>query len=241
MDAASCRVVLVGPENPRNVGFVARAMLAFGASDLVVTDVSWSAPPAEARKTGVAALDVLDRARVAPSLADALRGCGAAVAFSRRPTVLRQAEFFLPAAPASLDSAGRVALVFGRESNGLTRAESALCPYLARIPCREGVSLNLGQAAAIGLFSLTAPAAAGKEKDERPPASVDRMLGLWDFLEPRLAAAPRFTAARLQRIRQMLYRLRVDDEDFDLLFAVMSELAEPAAARRARLRPGGLR
>ena len=28
MQAAACRIVLVGPENPLNVGFVARAMLA---------------------------------------------------------------------------------------------------------------------------------------------------------------------------------------------------------------------
>lgn len=230
MSAPSFRVVLVGPENPRNVGFAARAMLCFGVSDLTVVDVPWTAPPAEARKTGVAAPGILDRARVVPTLQAALRGCDAAVAFSRRPTVLRQAEFSLPAAPAL---SGRVALVFGRESNGLTREESALCPHLARIPCAEGVSLNLGQAVAIALFSLTARPGTAEGKPGRPPASVDRLLGLWDFLEPRLTAAPRFTAGRLQRIRQMLYRLRLDDEDFDLLFAVMNELSAPASQRRA--------
>ncbi|MFI5345624.1 MAG: RNA methyltransferase [Elusimicrobiota bacterium] len=233
MDAASCRVVLVGPENPRNVGFAARAMLCFGAADLTIVGVPWKTPPAEARKTGVAAPDILDRARVVPTLADALRGCDAAVAFSRRPSVLRQTGFVLPAAP---PLTGRVALVFGRESNGLTREESALCPYLARIPCREGVSLNLGQAVAVALFSLTSSPPAKRTGETRPPVSVDRMLSLWDFLEPRLTAAPRFTAARLQRIRQMLYGLRLDDENFDLLFAVMSELSLPAAARKASRR-----
>jgi tRNA C32,U32 (ribose-2'-O)-methylase TrmJ len=125
--------------------------------------------------------------------------------------------------------------VFGRESNGLTREESALCPHLARIPCRGGVSLNLGQAVAVALFALTAAPSRPEidPKKVKPEVSVDRLLGLWDFLEPRLSAAPRFTAARLQRIRQMLYRLALDDEDFDLLFAVMSELARPAAVRRA--------
>jgi TrmH family RNA methyltransferase len=237
MDASSLRVVLVGPENPRNVGFVARAMLAFGASELAIADVRWTAPPAEARKTGVAALDLLDRARVVPTLADALRGCRTAVAFSRRPSVLRQEEFVLPDAPPTLGGPGPVALVFGRESNGLTREELSLCPFLARIPGKEGVSLNLGQAVAVALFSLAAPRVAPARRDARPAAATDRLLGLWDFLEPRLSAAPRFTAARLQRIRQMLYRLRLDDEDFDLLFAVMNELAVPAAARKAARRP----
>ena len=142
----------------------------------------------------------------------------------------------LPSVPAGLGAAGRTALVFGRESNGLTREELALCPLLARIPCRGGVSLNLGQAVAVGLFALTAPAplSAADPKKARPAASVDQLLGLWSFLEPKLAAAPRFTAARLQRIRQMLYRLRLDDEDFDLLFSVVNELSRPAAVRRAK-------
>jgi tRNA/rRNA methyltransferase len=235
MEAASCRVVLVGPENPRNVGFAARAMLAFGASELVLVATPWTSVPPEARKTGVAAPEILDAARFTPALSDALRGCETAIAFSRRPTTLRQAEFVLPVVPAGLGASGRTALVFGRESNGLTKEESALCPHLARIPGREGVSLNLGQAVAVALFALTAPAtrAPVDAKKLRPAVAVDRMLGLWDFLEPRLSAAPRFTPARLQRVRQMLYRLALDDEDFDLLFAVMSELDRPAAARRA--------
>jgi tRNA/rRNA methyltransferase len=238
MEAAACRIVLVGPENPRNVGFAARAMLAFGASDLVLAAAPWKTVPEEARRTGVAAPGILDAARFEPTLAGALRGCATAIAFSRRPTTLRQAEFVLPGVPPALAAAaaqGRTALVFGRESNGLTREESALCPSLARIPCRAGVSLNLGQAVAVALFALTSPAgrAEADPKKLRPGVSVDRLLGLWDFLEPKLAAAPRFTEGRLQRIRQMLYRLSLDDEDFDLLFAVMSELARPAAGRRA--------
>ncbi len=229
------RVVLVGPENPRNVGFVARAMLCFGVEELTVVGTPWKAPPPEAFQTGAAAPDLLNAARFTPDLSAALEGCADAVAFSRRPTALRQSEFVLPHAPTGLGEGGRVALVFGRESAGLTRAESALCPRLARIPCREGVSLNLGQAVAVALFSLTAPKSAPPPdaKKRRPAVAVERMLGLWSFLEPRLAAAPRFTPARLLRVRQMLYRLSLDDEDFDLLFGVMNELSRPAASRRA--------
>jgi len=141
----------------------------------------------------------------------------------------RQSQFALPFVPPDFPPAGRTALVFGRESQGLTRAESALCPYLARIPCRAGVSLNLGQAAAIAFFSMTASGSVAAEKEPGAPVSLDRMLALWDFLEPRLAAAPRFTDGRIQRIRQMLYRLRLGDAEFDLLFAVMNELSKDRA------------
>ena len=150
------RVVLVEPENPLNVGFVARAMRAFGATDLVVAASEWKGMPAGARVTGLCASEILDAVRFEKDLACALSGCDTAIAFSRRPTALRQDEFTLPAIPESLSLKGRTALVFGRESKGLSRAEAALCPYLARIPCASGLSLNLGQAVAVALFSLTA-------------------------------------------------------------------------------------
>lgn len=217
------RVVLVDPENPLNVGFVARAMRAFGVSELVVAASSWKTLPAEARVTGVSAPEILDGVRFVSDLAGALRGCESAIAFSRRPTALRQDEFTLPALPETLSFKGRTALVFGRESTGLTRAESALCPHLARIPCQNGVSLNLGQAVAVALFSLTATD--GERTEEAPMASLERMLALWDYVQPILAASPRFTEVKQRRVRQMFYRLRLNDGDFDQLFSVMKTLA----------------
>ncbi|MBI2787402.1 MAG: RNA methyltransferase [Elusimicrobia bacterium] len=223
------RVVLVGPENPLNVGFVARAMKAFGAKDLVIAGSPWKALPAEARVTGVSAPEVLDGVRFAEDLAGALRGCATAIAFSRRPTDLRQDEFTLPGIPASLNLAGRTALVFGRESKGLTRAETALCPYLARIPCQNGVSLNLGQAVAVALFSLTATdrtATDGVSSERAATASLERMTAMWEFVHPKLAASPRLSEERQRRMRQMLFRLHLNDDDFDMLFSIMKGLAK---------------
>lgn len=227
LDAASCRVVLVEPENPRNVGFAARAMKAFGVRELAVVGRDWPPVPVEAKSTGVSAIDVLEEARSFPDLAAALKGCASAVAFSRRPTTLRQKELLLPDAPPDLPR-GKTALVFGRESNGLTKDELSLCPVVARIPSHHGLSLNLGQAVAVGLYALTAgPAPKSKDaRKERPAVTVDQLVGLWDFLEPRLRANHRFTSGRLQRIRQMFYRMKLDDEDFDLLFSVLHELAK---------------
>lgn len=221
--SARLRVVLVDPENPLNVGFVARAMKCFGAEELVVAASGrWKSMPAQARVTGEAALDVLDAARFVPRLEDALAGCAAAAAFSRRPSSLRRAEVELPAAP---PLPGKTALVFGRESSGLTLEESALCPVLARIPMREGLSLNLGQAVAVALFAWSPQAGARPRSRAVPPAGLDRMLDLWHFLEPRLTASSRFTAGRLRRIRQLLYRLTLDDEELDLLFGVFNQLS----------------
>jgi len=217
------RVVLVEPENPLNVGFVARAMRSFAVHDLVVAGSSWKKLPPEARVTGVSAPEILDGVSFAPTLEDALGGCGTAIAFSRRPTDLRQDEFTLPGLPESLSLKGRTALVFGRESKGLTRAETALCPYLARIPCQNGVSLNLGQAVAVALFSLTATDGDSKRRPET--ASLDRMSALWGFVQPKLAASPRFNEERQRRVRQLFYRMKLNDTDYDVLFSVIKALS----------------
>ncbi len=218
------RVVLVGPENPLNVGFVARAMRAFGAKDLVIAASAWKALPPEAGKTGVSAPEILDGVRFEDDLEGALKGCATAIAFSRRPTELRQDEFTLPGIPPSLNLEGRTALVFGRESKGLTRAETALCPYLARIPCQNGVSLNLGQAVAVALFSLTAT---DREIPERAAtASMDRMTALWDMVHPKLAASPRFNEERQRRVRQLFFRMNLNDNDYDVLFSVMKAISK---------------
>ena len=220
------RVVLVEPENPLNIGFVARAMRASGVKELVIVTSSWKAVPAPAFVTGVSAPEILKEARIVTSLSSALRGSGAAVAFSRRPTGLKQEEFTLPHAPTL---PARTALVFGRESTGLTRGEAAQCTYLARIPNRNSVSLNLGQAVAVVLFALTANGEKGHSQAAET-ASMDRLLALWNYIQPRLARAPRFTEARQRRARQMIYQLHLNDSSASLLFAVMKELAKQCSS-----------
>jgi len=222
--ASGWRVVLVEPENPLNIGFVARAMRASGVAELVVVSAAWKKIPAEAYVTGTSAPEILNEARVVPDLASALRGCGAAVAFSRRRSALKQEEFVLPDAPGLPPG---TALVFGRESKGLTREETAQCGYLARIPNQNGVSLNLGQAVAVALFSLTATTATNGDNKEKPrTASMDRLMAMWDYVVPKLAASPRFTEKRLRRVKQMFFQLHLDDPSASLLFSVMKNLAK---------------
>jgi len=220
------RIVLVGPENPLNVGFVARAMKASGARELVVAGSTWKGLPPEARVTGVSAPEILDGVKFEERIEDAIKGCETAIAFSRRPTGLRQTEFTLPALPEGINLEGKTALVFGRESKGLTRAEAALCPYLARIPNVNGVSLNLGQAVAVALFSLTATDGGLGEKAPPETASLDRMTALWDYVHPKLAASPRFSKVQGERVRQLIYKLRLNTEDLDTLFSVFKGLAK---------------
>ena len=78
------RVVLVEPQGDRNIGSVARAMMNFGFSSLVLVNPQVDHLGDEARKMAVKAAPLLERARVVASLRDAVSDCRQVVGTTRR-------------------------------------------------------------------------------------------------------------------------------------------------------------
>src|ERR1700735_94377 len=75
MISTDIRIVLVEPSHPGNIGAVARAMKNMALEDLVlVRPKLFPHPEATARASG--ADDILTRARVVDSVAEALADCG---------------------------------------------------------------------------------------------------------------------------------------------------------------------
>jgi TrmH family RNA methyltransferase len=156
--ASALCMVLVGPEQAANVGFVARTMACYGLSDLRIVGSPGIAADGAARKTGKAVPEVLDGARYYPSLQAAVADCGAVYGFTRRARDPSQRiDDLEPAARAWRQGnvPGTSALVFGRESQGLFREETLLLTHLVRIPLQsETLSLNVSHALAIGLYAF---------------------------------------------------------------------------------------
>src|SRR5205085_10998989 len=122
--------------HPGNVGAAARAMKTMGFTDLrLVAPKSFPAPEAASMASG--ALDVLEGARVFATLEAALADVVHAVGFSARPRDLSHAvQGLREAAPAILARAaeGRIALVFGNETYGLSNEELSRCQAFVSIP-----------------------------------------------------------------------------------------------------------
>ena len=139
-------VVLDQATDPRNVGAVLRAAAAFRATAVLVQDRHAPTATGAVAKAASGALERVPLVSVT-NIARALRALAAAGA--------RVIGFDAKATSELADAAlsGRVALVFGAEDHGLRRLVRETCDELVRIPIDSATeSLNLGTAAAIGLY-----------------------------------------------------------------------------------------
>lgn len=151
------RFVLVRPERGGNVGAAARALKNMGGNELVLVSPAYT-DLREARRFAHGAEDVLDGARRAAHLDDALGECRWTVGCTRR-TGQRRVPLVTPRSLARHAREDRnrrpLALVFGAEREGLTSAELDLCQEVLHIPTSEAQpSLNLAQAVLVVAYEL---------------------------------------------------------------------------------------
>lgn len=153
------RIVIVEPEGSINIGFIARLCMNFGVDELYL--VNPKASIEEALEYASKARDfLLNNVIVKTSIDDAIRDVDLIIATtgkgSGKGDYLRQAislkdfiSIIKQRAPRSM------AVLFGRESTGLTRKELSLADYLVTIPASPKYPiLNLSHAVAIILYEL---------------------------------------------------------------------------------------
>jgi len=232
------RFVLVGTSHPGNVGATARAMKVMGFTDLVLVAPRYPnvQRKAEAISLASGATDVLEGARVVPTLAEALDGISFACATAMTPR-----DFGPPThAPRALfatlkDAAHRVAFVFGSERFGMANEDVYRCHACLSIPTdpRYG-SLNLAQAVQLiaydwrqaqGGFPVEPRTATPEVADA---VAVQGLLEHWQrtmveigFLDP---AAPK---KLMPRLNQLLNRAQLSREEVDILRGLARAVGKP--------------
>lgn len=177
MEFPNLVVILVEPEQPGNVGFVTRVLANFGVQELRI--VGWD--PREdmvAQIYSVRAHEILDSAGIYNDLPSALGDIQAAWATSARAGrnhSVTRALVPLNELPDPTKLKGKVALIFGRESSGLTNEELGHCDLTFTISTAEGYpSLNLSHAVAIVLHHLYTNYAPEIEREGVLPRAATR-------------------------------------------------------------------
>ncbi len=234
------RIVLIGTTHPGNIGSAARAMKTMGISDLALV-----APQCEVDGKTVAlsagAVDVLSGISIFDTLEEAVTGCGLVIGASARARTLDRPMLDpreMGEKVIAESSNHKVALIFGRESSGLTNDELKRCQFHVFIPANPDYSsLNLAMAVQTLSYEIRMAFLAGEdkvttEKREYPPAQD--MEKFYVHLEEALNESgfivPQHPGQVMNKLRRMFDRTRPEVPELNILRGILSSIQKTARA-----------
>lgn len=216
--------------NPLNIGAAARALSNFGFTDLRLVN-PYDEGFREARSAKSGSAELLQRAKVYKSVAEAVADCSLVVG----TTAARDRELQHPMRRLEVGAkeirgylpSGRVALLFGSEKRGLLNSDLSHCHWLLRIPTREGVSMNLGQAVAVCLYELIREGKSGATKIAKESALAGDLERFTVMLLQSLRASGYLnpdTPASEEKIRRIVRRLGLPAEDSETWLGMLRQI-----------------
>lgn len=234
---STVRIVMINTTHPGNIGAAARAMKNMGLSDLALVEPK-AFPSDEARARAAGADDVLDAARVCATLEEAIADCELVVGASARLRSIAwpQVDARVCAARVTATSA-RTAILFGRESSGLTNEELERCHFLLHIPCNPDYSsLNVAaavQVVAYELFQAQLQAPVAPSADRPLLATADEMESFYGHLEATLRGigflhATKHETSILRHLRRVFNRAQPEQKELHLLRGILTAIQRQA-------------
>ncbi|UCG00473.1 MAG: TrmJ/YjtD family RNA methyltransferase [Candidatus Heimdallarchaeota archaeon] len=152
-------VILVQPSKPQNLGNIARVMMNFGFSNLIITNPILDLSNPEIKVVARRADMIINQAQLVMDLQDVRESFDFMIGTTARvgsdynlkritipPERLLKEEF----------SYNKIAIVFGREPSGLSNEEISICDLLVTIPTHSTYPvMNLSHAVTIILYFLS--------------------------------------------------------------------------------------
>lgn len=239
---SNIRVVLVETTHSGNLGACARAMKNMGVTRLYLVNPQ-SQIDLDALTRSAKAYDLFDKRVVVENLEQAISDCQVVLACSARSRhipwpVLNANQGAKKIAQAAKED-NQVAVVFGRESSGLTNDELSMCTAHLSIPCNPDFSsLNLSQAVQVVCYEIF-QALSLKDTDEsstwgvkwdHPMASQQQLQNMLvhleevmletEFLDPN---NPRQLMTRLQRL---FLRTAMDETEVNIFRGLLKSIQQ---------------
>jgi len=150
-------IILVGPETPGNIGAVARVMANFGFNKLILVNPQCNHLDEEAKNRAKSGLKILEKAKITKNLKQTLKQFHTTIA----TTAMLGTDYNIPRSPLSPEKLAskklpqKLAIVFGRESQGLSNEEVNLVDFVVTIPTpKKYPTLNLSHSVTIILYEL---------------------------------------------------------------------------------------
>lgn len=237
------KVVLVGTTHPGNIGAAARAMKTMGIRRLELVKPK-DFPSAEATALASGADDILDAVIIHQELNNSVRDCALVFGTSTRTRNIAWPVMTPEEAADQIaeirDKSSRIAIVFGRESSGLTNDELELCSKIICIPSNPSFSsLNIAAAVQIVGYEIYKRLHNVKFKDADDNGDVPLVtMGELDLLYEHLRECmtdigflnPEKPRLLMRRLRRLFNRAQLDQNEYNILRGIFAA-AQKAAKR----------
>ena len=233
------KIVLVNTTHPGNIGAAARAMKTMGLERLALVSPK-RFPSAECTARAAGADDILARARVFASLEDAVADCGLVFGTSARTRSIAWPEVAPETAAAQIINriGAGAAILFGRESSGLSNEELDICHAMIRIPTNEEFSsLNIASAVQIICYEVSKQYLAlgdtvTADNNPEAPATAEQMEHLYEHLRQTLIDIdyldPEKPRRLMRRIKRLFNRARPDSNEYNILRGILTAIRNAA-------------
>lgn len=241
------RIVLVNTTHSGNIGAAARAMKNMGVTQLVLVDpIAEIDGDAIVRASG--ASEILDSCITVSSLDEAVAGCGLVIGTSARgrhiPWPLCSPRECADKAKKAVANNNSVALVFGRESRGLTNEELHKCNAHVHIPTNPDFSsLNIAAAVQVLCYEMRIAALEEEAADNdsknkwgvewdyemAPHGDMERF---FDHLKDSLVDIgfldPNTPKQLMTRLRRMFQRTALDTMEVSMMRGILAAVQRKA-------------
>ncbi len=247
------KIVMVRTSHAGNIGSAARALKTMGLSQLVLVNPD-QFPAPEAVWMASGAQDVVESADVYESLDAAVADCTVVIGASARNRSLPSLNLTPKECAqmiSGLNSDQSVAILFGRESSGLSNSELALCHYQLVIPANEVYPvLNVAMAIQIVVYELR-QASLTVSEGVRPMmpvsatawdtelAKVKDIEYFFEHLESTLQAIsfldPKCPKQIMARLRRLFMRVHLDEMELGLLRGILTSVQRNVRKKEVRV------
>ncbi|MBU1311455.1 MAG: tRNA (cytosine(32)/uridine(32)-2'-O)-methyltransferase TrmJ [Gammaproteobacteria bacterium] len=233
------RIILVGTTHTGNIGSVARAMKTMGLSQLYLVAPK-ELPDGQAYALSAGASDILANAKVFDTLQQAITDCALVVGSSARSRTLSWPMLEPRECGVKAVQEGAkhpVALVFGRESSGLTNEELQLCNYHVCIAANpEYSSLNLAMAVQIVTYEVRMAWLQQQALQQSQPESDDevaypsneQMLNFYQHLEDTLNETgfiiKQHPGVVMTKLKRLFTRARPEEAEYNILRGILTSV-----------------
>jgi len=233
------KIILVEPQHTGNIGATARAMKTMGLHHLVLINPE-NFPHKDAYIRATHATDILDRCEVKDNLKVVINDCSLVIG-----TSTRDRGAYVPALNArqtaekliAQATSATVALVFGKESTGLSGEDIRQCHYYGFIPTAADFS-SLNLAAAVQTFCYEIFQASfyrenDKEAEVNPRSNNDfpkneDLVFFYERLEHLLTQSnfinQKHPGIVMERLKAVFKRARLDQKELNILQGMISSL-----------------